>query len=92
MLLTTAVNIGLAALLGIGFLASNVLSIDPLPLGTTVTLRVTQFIAHQKPLVVDFNVPIAATHQKAELTFIFEFGTRQRSFEDRIATFALADS
>ena len=38
------------------------------------------------------NVPIAATHKKAELTFIFEFGTRQRSFEDRIATFASADS
>jgi hypothetical protein len=46
----------------------------------------------QKPFVAFGIVPIAAIHQKAELTFIFEFGTRLRSFEDPMATFAFADS
>lgn len=34
-------------------------------------------------------VPIAASHEKTELTLIFELGKRQRSFEDLASTFGL---
>lgn len=37
-------------------------------------------------------MPIAAGHGKTELTFIFELGKRQRTFEDQASTFGLAVS
>jgi hypothetical protein len=36
-------------------------------------------------------VPIAASHEKSELTFIFELGNRQ-TFEEQASTFGLAVS
>jgi hypothetical protein len=43
-------------------------------------------------LARDRIVPIAASHRKSELTFIFELGKRQRTFEDHASTFGLAVS
>jgi hypothetical protein len=45
---------------------------DPLPTVTTVGLRVAQFIARQKPFLVDFLVPIAVIHRQLKQTFNFQ--------------------
>jgi hypothetical protein len=57
----------------------------------TIRLRLTNKSNWQK---VVFTRPrhIAASHEKSELTFIFELGKRQRTFEDQASTFSLAVS
>jgi hypothetical protein len=53
---------------------------------------VVQFNAVKKQFVATCKVPIAASHEKSELTFIFELGNRQRTFEEPASTFGLAVS
>ena len=50
------------SILAVGLGESRLAPEDTLPPVTTVSYRVAQFIARQKPLVADFNVPIPEGH------------------------------
>ena len=65
---------------------------DPLEPFAIGSFPVVQFDPGQKPFVSFGMVPVAVSHEKTELTFIFELGMRQRSIECPVSTFGLAVS
>lgn len=58
----------------------------------TAGFPVLHLNAAKKQFEATRKVPIAASHGKSELTFIFGLGKRQRTFEDQASTFGLAVS